>query len=267
MRRLEGKVAIVVGGGQTTGQMIGNGRATAVTFAREGASVLVVDINGDSAAETSDMLAAEGGTASSFQADITEASDCAAMAAAAIERYGRIDILHNNVGSHLGDNHIHLLDEADWDRIYTLNVKGIFLCCRAVLPIMYKQGSGVVINVSSTAAVWSGDPFAAYNSSKTAVNGLTTSMVVDCARHGVRVNAIMPGSLNTPMGIDAMVRAKGIEREKLVAARDRAIPLGQKMGTAWDVANAALFLASDEAQFITGAILPVDGGEMYVRGD
>ena len=131
---------------------------------------------------------------------------------------------------------------------------------------MQKHQSGSIINISSTAALWSGDPYIAYNTSKAAVNGLTTALVIDCARHGIRVNAVMPGLMNTPMGVDAVVQEKKIEREALVRARNESVPLKGGMGTAWDVANAALFLASEEASFITGVILPVDGGQRLHRG-
>jgi len=264
--RLVGKTAIVVGAGQTPGATVGNGRATALTFAREGASVLAVDVDRASAEETVAMIRAGGGRASAFEADITKADDCAAFAAAAIDTLGRVDILHNNVGGMAGDNETHLLDEADWDRIQTINVKGMFLCCRAVLPVMRQQGGGAIINVSSTVALWSGDPFIAYNTSKAAVNGLTRAMVVECAGYGIRVNAIMPGLMDTPMGVDAVARESGLERDDLARNRDAAVPLRGRMGNAWDVANAALFLASDEARFITGAILPVDGGQLLQRG-
>jgi len=263
--RLAGKVAIVVGGGQTPGETIGNGRATAITFAREGARLLVVDADGASAEATVTMIRAEGGTAFAFEADVTRAEECAAFAARAQGAFGSIDILHNNVGIMANDNHAHLLDETAWDRIQAVNVKGMFLACRAVLPAMHAQRAGVIINISATAAISSGDPNIAYSTSKAAVNGLTTALVIDCARHGIRVNAIMPGLLDTPMSMDAVVREKGLNKLALRQARSSAIPLNQRMGDAWDVAKAALFLASDEARFITGAILPLDGGQLLNR--
>ena len=264
--RLAGKAAIVVGGGQTAGDAIGNGRATAITFAREGARLLVVDANGASAEETVTMIRDEGGTAFGFEADITRAEECKAFAARAEGAFGRIDILHNNVGVMSGDNHAQLLEEAAWDRIHNVNVKGMFLSCRAVLPVMRSQRSGVITNISSTAAFWSGDPYVAYNTSKAAVNGLTGALVVDCAKHGIRVNAIMPGHIDTPMSIDAVVREKGLDKTSLRQARAAAVPLNKRLGEGWDVAKAALFLASDEARMITGAMIPIDGGQLLKRG-
>jgi NAD(P)-dependent dehydrogenase (short-subunit alcohol dehydrogenase family) len=142
----------------------------------------------------------------------------------------------------------------------------MFLSCKHVLPIMRKQRSGVIINISSTAALWSGNPFIAYNTSKAGVNGLTIAMVIECARYGIRVNAIMPGLINTPMSVDQPAREEGASRKQLAQDRDARVPLRSRMGEAWDVANAALFLASDEARFITGALLPVDGGQALKRG-
>ena len=264
--RLAGKSAIVVGGGQTPGETIGNGRATAITFAREGARVLVVDLNEASAIETCEMIEKNGDIAVPFAADITKAEDCSAFAKACLSTFGSIDILHNSAAINVGDNHVELLEEQAWDQIQQVNVKGIFLACRAIIPHMQNQGSGAIVNVSSTAAIWSGDPYVAYNTSKAAVNGLTTTMTVDCAKYGIRVNAIMPGTMNTPMGIDAVAREKAVDAEALRTERDNAIPLNGKQGTGWDIANAALFLASDEARFITGAILTVDGGQILKSG-
>jgi len=263
--RLAGKAAVVVGGGQTKGETVGNGRATAITFAREGARLLVVDVNGASAEETVAMIREEGGTAFPFEADITRAEECKAFAARAEGAFGRIDILHNGVGIMSNDDHAQLLEEKAWDRIQTVNVKGLFLACRAVLPAMRSQRSGVIANVSATAAFWSGDPYVAYNTSMAAVNGFTNALVIDCAKHGIRVNAIMPGHIDTPMSIEALVREKGLEKTALRRARSAAVPLNQRMGTGWDIAKAALFLASDDARMITGAFLPIDGGQLLKR--
>jgi len=264
--RLAGKAAIVVGGGQTAGESVGIGRATAITFAREGARLLVVDINGRSAEETVAMIREEGGTAFAFEADITRAEECKAFAARAEGAFGRIDILHNSVGTMANDDHAQLLEEKAWDRIQGVNVKGLFLSCRAVLPAMRSQRSGVITNISATAAYWSGDPYVAYNTSLAAVNGLTSALVIDCAKHGIRVNAILPGHLDTPMSIEAVVREKGLEKTALKRARSAAVPLNQRMGSGWDIAKAALFLASDDARMITGALLPIDGGQLLKRG-
>jgi NAD(P)-dependent dehydrogenase (short-subunit alcohol dehydrogenase family) len=258
--RLEGKVAIVVGAGQTPGQTIGNGRATALRFAAEGARVLAVDRRHDSAAETVQQIVKEGGEAEAFEADVTSADDCTAMAAACLDRFGGVDVLHNNVGIGAGDNNAMDLDERGWDRIMDVNFKGTWLSCKHVIPLMRARGSGAVVNISSIAAVCN-SPLLAYKLSKAGVNALTHQLAMDNARHGVRVNAIMPGLIDTPMAIEGISRMMGVDRDQLRDDRNRMVPLGRHMGTAWDVANAALFLASDEAAFITGVVLPVDGGQ------
>ncbi len=257
--RLEGRAAIVVGAGQTPGETIGNGRATALLFAREGARVLAVDRDRASAEATREEIEKEGGEALAFEADATRAGDCEAFTAACVERFGRIDVLHNNVGIGEGDASALRIEEAAWDRIFEVNLKSVLLAARCALPAMREQGSGVILNVSSAAAVCA-HPLVAYKTSKAAVNALTEQLAIANARHGIRVNAIMPGLMNTPMAIENISRARGVSREALVAERDAMVPLGGKMGTAWDVAHAALFLASDEARFITGVTLPVDGG-------
>jgi len=258
--RLAGKVAIVTGAGQTPGDTIGNGRATAVLFAREGARVVVVDREQASALETEEQIRAAGGEASAFVGDVTRAEDCRTMAQACVERYGRIDVLHNNVGIGAGDSGpVHLSEEV-WDRIHAVNAKSMFLTCKHVLPVMRRQRSGVILNVSSIASVCSVG-LLAYKTSKAAVNALTHSLAIGNAEYGIRVNAILPGLMNTPMAIEGISRERGIAKDQLIRARDAQVPLGRKMGTAWDVAYAALFLASDEARFVTGVLLPVDGGQ------
>jgi NAD(P)-dependent dehydrogenase (short-subunit alcohol dehydrogenase family) len=259
MGRLSGKIAIVVGGGQTPGETIGNGRATALRFAQEGASVLVVDRRLNSATETVDMITREGGTASACEADITRADDCRQFVATCIERYGRIDILHNNVGIGAGDRSAANMTEEVWDRIFDVNVKGIMLSCREALAPMRAQGHGVITNISSVAAVCAVG-IVAYKTSKAALNAYTHALATGNAKYNIRANVIMPGLMNTPMAIEGYV-SQGHDRAELIARRDAQVPLGGKMGTAWDVANAALFLASDEAGFITGVCLPVDGGQ------
>jgi NAD(P)-dependent dehydrogenase (short-subunit alcohol dehydrogenase family) len=258
--RLDGKVAIVAGAGQTPGQTIGNGRATAILFAREGAKVLLVDRRLDSAQETQAMIEEEGGNATSFEADVSREADCIAMVQACCDAYGRIDILHNNVGIGAGDAGPTHLSEENWDRILDVNLKSVFLTCKHTLPVMREQGSGVIINISSIAAV-NAVGMVAYKTSKAGVNALTHSLAMGNARYGIRVNAIMPGLMNTPMAIETISQVRGVEKEQLIKERDAQVPLGAKMGTAWDTAYAALFLASDEAKFITGVVLPVDGGQ------
>jgi NAD(P)-dependent dehydrogenase (short-subunit alcohol dehydrogenase family) len=258
--RLHDKVAIVVGGGQVPGEGIGNGRATAIVFAREGARVLVADRNLESAEETVAQIARAGGVAAAVRADITHDADCKALVETCVARFGRLDILHNNVGIGRGDGGpTHITDEA-WDQIYSVNVKGALHTCRHALPIMRQQESGVILNVSSIASVCASG-LLAYKSSKAALNALTHSIALTHAKHGIRANGILPGLMNTPMAVEGISQARGIDRETLIAQRNAQVPLRGGMGTAWDVANAALFLASDEARFITGVMLPVDGGQ------
>lgn len=258
--RLKDKTAIVVGAGQTPGDTIGNGRATAILFAREGARVVLVDCNHESALETQALIEAEGGQCFTVRADVTRQNDCDAFVRAAMERYGRVDILHNNVGIGAGDDEILKLSEEYWDKIMSVNLKGMFLSSRSVLPVMREQRSGSIINISSIAAICA-ISIVAYKTSKAGVNALTHQIAVDNAKYNIRANVIMPGLMNTPMAIETISKARGVAKEELIRQRDASVPLGGKMGTAWDVAYAALFLASDEAKFITGVMLPVDGGQ------
>ena len=260
--RMEGKTAVVVGAGQTPGETIGNGRAMAVLFAREGAKVLCVDRVADRAEETVSLIAEEGGVASGLAADIVKAADCAKVVEEAKARYGRLDILVNNVGIGGGDAPAHRLEEAAFDRILSVNLKGMWLTIKAALPAMREQGGGAIVNISSLAARAGGIQLA-YEVSKAGVNRLTTSVAQSNARYGVRCNAIMMGYMDTPMAVSGIADATGRSTSEVRAERDARVPLG-KMGMAWDTAYAALFLASDEAKFISGAILPVDGG-MGVR--
>ncbi len=261
--RLENKVAIVAGAGQTPGDTIGNGRATAILFAREGARVMLVDKNFGSAKDTHAMIRDEGGEAWPFEADITREEDCKGLAAACIEHYGHIDILQNNCGVSVGDASATEILEENWDRILTLNLKGPVLTIKHVLPEMRRKQTGVITNVSSVAAI-AGQTTVAYKASKAGLNALTQSIALGNARYGIRANAIMPGLMDTPMAIERRAREQKVSKEEIRAARDARVPLGGKMGTGWDTAYASLFLASDEARFITGVMLPVDGG-MSVR--
>jgi NAD(P)-dependent dehydrogenase (short-subunit alcohol dehydrogenase family) len=257
--RLQGKSAVVVGAGQSAGETIGNGRATAVLFAREGAAVLCVDRDLASAQETVAMIEKEGGKAFAFKADIVREAECKALVAEAQAKLGRLDILHNNVGIGSGDSSVQRLEEAAWDRIMSVNLKGMWLTIKHALPVMKDQGGGAIVNISSLAAIAPAS-IIAYEISKAGVNKLTTSVAALNARHMIRCNAIMPGLMDTPMAIEGIARARGEPVEEVRKVRNARVALGGKMGTAWDVAYAALFLASDEAKFITGAILPVDGG-------
>lgn len=260
--RLKDKIAIVVGAGSTPGQTISNGRATAILFAREGASVMLVDKVMASAQETKQMIDEEGGVSFAFEADVTRAEECKQMADTCIDTFGRIDILHNNVGIGIGGGAVELKEE-EWDLVMNTNLKSMFLTCKFVLPYMQKQGKGAIVNVSSRASVrflWY--PLLAYSSSKGGVNSLTRSIAMQYAHEGIRVNAVMPGLINTPMAIEAVSKGLGMDREDVIKMRDEAVPM-KHMGDAWDVAYAALFLASDEAKFITGEILTVDGGHSW----
>ncbi len=258
--RVDGKIAVVVGAGQSDGETIGNGRATAMLFAREGATVLCVDRIEARAKDTAEAIIAAGGMASWLAADVTDSADCARIVTEAGLRYGRLDILVNNVGiGGGGDAPAHRLDEAVFDRILAVNLKGMWLTVRAAIPVMRAQGGGSIVNVSSLAARTGGNQMA-YEVSKAGVNRLTTSAAQSNARHGVRVNAVMMGYLDTPMAVSAIAHATGRTTAEIRAQRDARVPLRGKAGSAWDTAYAALFLGSDEAQFITGEILAVDGG-------
>ena len=265
--RLKDRVAIVVGAGQSPGEGMGNGRATALTFAREGAHVLCADKNLASAQETVDMIGAKGGTAMAFEADVTREAELKAMAADAYARWGRIDILHNNVGVSLAGGDAELLDitEAALDRCVAINLKSCIFAARQVIPIMRKQNSGAIINISSMAVITT-YPYVAYKATKAAMVAFTEQLAYQNAQYGIRANVILPGLMDTPMAVDTRAREFKKTRAEVAAERDAKVPLRKKMGTAWDVANAALFLASDEANFITGVTLPVDGGASVRRG-
>ena len=259
--RLTGRVALVVGGGQTPGETIGNGRATAILMARAGAHVAVADRDLDSARETVDLIEGEDNRASALALDVTSDDDHRAAVASVLEANGRLDILHNNVGVSIagGDADALDLEPEAFDRLWEINLKGMWLAARHAIPVMRDQGGGSVVNISSMAARLA-YPLVAYKTTKVGVVGLTENLALTNARHGVRVNAILPGLMNTPMAIEARV-AQGTPREEVIATRDRRVPLGRRMGSGWDVASAALFLHSDEARFITGVSLPVDGGQ------
>ncbi|MBV8188900.1 MAG: SDR family oxidoreductase [Alphaproteobacteria bacterium] len=265
--RLKDRVAIVVGAGQSPGEGIGNGRATALTFGREGAKVLCVDRNLASAQETAAMIREGQGTAEAFQADVTKQADIEAMVGDAHKRWGRIDILHNNVGVSISGGDAELLEitEEAFDRCVAINLKSCILACKAVLPIMRQQKSGAIVNISSMAAITT-YPYVAYKATKTAMIAFTEQLAYQNAKYGIRANVILPGLMNTPMAVDTRAREFKKSRAEVEAERDSKVPLRGKMGTGWDVANAALFLASDEANFITGVTLPVDGGASVHRG-
>jgi NAD(P)-dependent dehydrogenase (short-subunit alcohol dehydrogenase family) len=264
-KRVEGKCAIVVGGGQTPGRTIGNGRATAMVLGREGAHVCVVDRSLASAQETVDQIQKNGGDAWAFAADATKEEDVKRLVATARERFGRIDILHNNVGASLalGDAGATDLTEEAFDRSLAVNLKATWLTCKHALPAL-RESRGSIVNIASMAAI-NAYPLVGYKTTKAAVVALTENLAAHNAWYGVRANAILPGLMNTPMAIESRVAA-GTPREEVIASRDRRVPLGGRMGSGWDVAHAALFLHSSEAGFITGVSLIVDGGESVCWG-
>jgi NAD(P)-dependent dehydrogenase (short-subunit alcohol dehydrogenase family) len=265
--RLEGKIAVIVGAGQTPGEGLGNGRATALRFAREGAKVLALDRDFESAEQTSAMVRADGGECLAFEADVTDEATLAAAVSFTVDRWGRIDILHNNVGVSIagGDGSPLDISEDAFDRICAINLRGTVMACKHALPVMRRQRSGAIVNISSIAA-WAGYPLVAYKATKAAMIAYTQQLAIQNAEFGIRANVILPGLMETPMAIENRVHAWGKTRAEVVAQRDAQVPLRGRMGTAWDVANAALFLASDEANFITGVALPVDGGALVRIG-
>jgi NAD(P)-dependent dehydrogenase (short-subunit alcohol dehydrogenase family) len=265
--RLRDKVAVVIGAGQGPGEGMGNGRATVIRFVQEGAKVLAVDNRLASAQETAAMASKDGAACVAHEGDVTKEASMAATMAAALERFGRIDILHYNVGVSLGGSDAPLAEftEEAFDRIATINLRGAIMAAKHVMPVMHRQKSGVIINISSAAAI-ENYPYVAYKATKSALVAFTQQLAIRNAEHGVRANVILPGLMDTPMAVDTRARHAGKSRAEVAAARDARVPLRRKMGTAWDVANAALFLASDEANFITGAALPVDGGAVINIG-
>jgi NAD(P)-dependent dehydrogenase (short-subunit alcohol dehydrogenase family) len=265
--RLAGKIAIVVGAGQSPGEGMGNGRATVIRFAQEGAKILAVDRRIEAAQATADLVTAKGGECLAFAADVTDETTLAAAVNFAHKRWGRVDILHNNVGVSIAGGDAPLLDltEEIFDRIHAINLRGTIMACKHVIPIMREQRSGTIINISSIAA-WIDYPLVAYKTTKAAMIAFTQQLALQNAAYGIRANVILPGLINTPMAVDTRANASGKSRATIAAERDQKVPLRGKMGTAWDVANAALFLASDEANFITGVALPVDGGALVRIG-
>ena len=262
--RLKDKIAVVIGAGQGPGEGLGNGRATTLRFVQEGARVLAVDRDLASAEETARMAR---GDCVAFRADVTDERSLAAAIRAARERWGRLDVLHYNVGVSLagGDASPLEITEEAFDRISAINLRGAVMACKHALPIMREQRSGVILNISSVAA-WENYPTVAYKATKAAMIAYTQQIAIQNAEHGVRANVILPGLMDTPMAVDTRARASNRSRAEVAAERDAKVPLRGKMGTAWDVANAALFLASDEANFITGVALPVDGGALVKVG-
>ena len=259
--RLKDKTAIIIGAGQSPGSGMGNGRATALRFAQEGAKVMAVDRALALAEETAALVRQAGGDCFAYEADVTHEAALAAMIAAAKARWGRIDILHYNVGVSLagGDAPLAEITEAAFDNVVAINLRGAVMACKHAIPVMREQKSGAIIMISSLAAL-ENYPNVAYKASKSAMIAFTKQLAIENAGYGIRANVILPGLMDTPMAVDTRARKTGKSRAEVAAMRDARVPLRRKMGTAWDVANAALFLASEEANFITGVDLLVDGG-------
>ena len=260
-QRLADKVAMVVGAGQSPGETLGNGRATALLFARDGARILAVDRDIAAAEETASLITDVGGEVVAFEADVTDEEALRRAVAECVSRWGRLDVLHNNVGISVsgGDASPTEITAEAFDLIMAVNLRGIVMACKHALPVMRKQGSGSIINISSLAAL-ENYPWVTYKASKAAVIAYTKQLAIQNAEYGIRANTILPGLMDTPMAVDTRARAWNRSRAEVAAERDARVPLRKKQGTAWDVAYAALFLASDEAGFVTGVALPVDGG-------
>jgi NAD(P)-dependent dehydrogenase (short-subunit alcohol dehydrogenase family) len=255
--RLAGKIAVVCGAGSVAPGW-SNGKATSVLFAREDAKIFAIDRELDRARETAEAVRAEGGECVAHAADVSLERDVADAVAACVARYGRIDVLFNNVGIQAvgGPEEI---DEATWDRVMAVNVKSMYLACRHVLPVMVKQRSGAIVNNSSVTSIRFTYPCLPYSVSKSAVNELTRAVAMQYAQHGIRANAVVPGLMATPRITARLQATYGEDYRAKLQERDDLVPLG-RMGDAWDVAHAVLYLASDEAKYVTGIELVVDGG-------
>lgn len=259
--RLAGKTAVVMGAG-SIGPGWGNGKAIAVLYAREGANVVCVDINGDAAEETARVIEDEGGRAIYLRANVTKAEDIAAVHAESMARFGKVDVLNNNVGI-VSTGGVVEVDEQEWDRVFAVNLKSCFLAMKQFIPSMQKQGGGSIVNTSSIASLrYTGVPYITYSATKAAMNHMTRTTAVEYARDKVRVNAVLPGLMKTPMvekAVNLAMEYADGSVEGMWRARDGQVPMGH-MGDAWDVAYASLFLASDESKYVTGIELVVDGG-------
>lgn len=263
--RMKDKVVLLIGAGQSPGQGIGNGRAASVVYSREGALVAAADVELDSAQHTVEQLE---GDAFAIKADVKQESELRDAVAATLDRWGRIDVLHYNVGVSLAGGDCGPLDitEAAFDNVNAINLRGYVMACKHALAPMQKQHSGAIIGISSVAAVTTNYPTVAYKTSKLGMIAYTEQIAQHNAAFGIRANIVLPGLMDTPMAVDTRAREWNQPREEIAAERDARVPLRKKMGTAWDVANACLFLASDEASFITGVSLPVDGGALLHTG-
>lgn len=259
VRRSECKAKSPWSWGQVRLGRWGNGKAAAVLYAREGAQVFAVDIQESAAQETQQLIAAEGGQCTAFQADVSQAASVDACVASCVSHFGRVDILHNNVGL-FASGGVEDVTEAEWDHLFAVNVKGMYLTSKACLPHMVQQGRGAIVNISAIAAIRHvGYSCVSYATGKAAVNQLTRSIAVDYAQRGILANTILPGLMHTPLVEHSLQDEYAGDVQKMIEQRQQMIPM-KRFGDAWDVAAAALFLASDEAKCITGAELVVDGG-------
>jgi len=258
MARLKDKVAIVAGAGAIA-EGWSNGRATAVLFGREGAKVFAVDRDLKSAQETCAIIVSEGGEATAHQCDVSIAAEVNAMVDACMAKYGRVDVLFNNVGMQVVGGPLEVKED-DWDKLMTVNVKSMYLTCRAVIPHMLRQGGGSIINNSSTAALRFTYANVAYAASKGAVKQLSQNIGVQYAAKGIRCNAVMPGYIATPRITDRLRKSNPGDYDAKIRERQMAVPSG-KLGTGWDVAYGVLYLASDESQFVNATELVIDGGQ------
>ena len=257
-KRFQDKVVAVFGAG-SSGDGWSNGKAAAVLYARHGARVFAIDVRAEAAAETDEIIRGEGGICVAAQADVTKSQDIERAVDSILGKWGRIDVLHNNVGITQMDDPVSASEES-WHRVMDVNITSVFLTCKYVLPHMMSQKSGAIINISSTASVQINQhPYFSYYASKSGVNHLTRALAVHYAPHGIRANAVLPGVMDTPL-IYQQMAGQFRDTEEMIRSRNAASPMGH-MGTAWDVAHAALFLASDEAKYVTGVCLPVDGGK------
>lgn len=257
MHKLENRIALVFGAG-SSGSGLSNGKAASIAYARQGAHVVAVDVNENAVQETAGAIRAEGGECVTMIGNVRAEPDIARVISETVARLGAVDVLHNNVGTLKLGGPTELSSE-DWDAAMEINVRSVFLACKHALPHMKARKRGVITNISSIAGTrWCGRPMSGYSASKAAINHLSATIAVEYAPHGIRCNTIAPGLINTPLVVEPYAAIYG-DVDRMIAERDALCPTG-KMGTAWDVAHAAVFLASDEAAYINGVLLPVDGG-------
>lgn len=256
--RMKDKVVLVTGAG-SSGEGWGNGKAAAVLYAREGAKIFAVDRRIQAAQETQSIIRGEGGECEAYAADVSSSEEVAGMVNACIQAFGRIDVLHNNVGIVETGGPVEMSEES-WERVIRVNQTSVFLTCKHVLPHMEAQGRGAIVNIGSIAGIrWIGFPYLAYSAAKAAMIAMTTNIAVQYAPKGIRANCVLPGLMNTPLIREPLKNQYGGKVDDMISQRDKQSPTG-KMGDAWDTAYAALYLASDEARYVTGASLVVDGG-------